>query len=405
MSDAALTRPAETVNPERLIEILSGSGWEAVGSRERRYVRLRRSDEFGATGPSVVVPLNRAAGDFGELMAAAIESIRRLSEDVWLRSIEPLLGLALVDKLCFRKETSAPRGLIAWGDGVELIDSARRTLIAGAKAYRGPSRNFSNRFGPFAGRYLDQVFMGQSGTGSYVVTALALTEARVPIRNTAEDTLGLEGVDFARGRDVTASVVRALEATTEALGHFKSSGSMSGFDDQVSSGVSYELVTALHDVASGADESDIMIELAHTDDMSITDPVAEVHQFVFSGSDATVLEQASAQLLVSTEPERLRVEGRVHLLERRVAGGPGVVGIDEGNYRYRVRLNSGEEYHEAVLAHDENRFIMVEGDLSQKGTHRWLNNAQLLSRPSRAPSDPPYEDQAQRGFGFPELGG
>ena len=247
--------------------------------------------------------------------------------------------------------------------------------------------------------------MGQSGTGSYVVTALALTEARVPIRNTAEDTLGLEGVDFARGRDVTASVVRALEATTEALGHFKSSGSMSGFDDQVSSGVSYELVTALHDVASGADESDITIELAHTDDMSITDPMAEVHQFVFSGSDVTVLEQASAQLLVSTEPERLRVEGRVHLLERQVAGGPGLVGIDEGNYRYRVRLNSGEEYHEAVLAHDEDRLIMVEGDLSQKGTRRWLNNAQLLSRPNRAPSDPPYEDQAQRGFGFPELGG
>ena len=73
-------------------------------------------------------------------MDAAIESIRRLREDVWLRSIEPLLGLALVDKLCFRKETSAPRGLIAWGDGVELIDSARRTLIAGAKAYMGPSR-------------------------------------------------------------------------------------------------------------------------------------------------------------------------------------------------------------------------------------------------------------------------
>lgn len=402
MSDTTLTRLAETIIPARLVEILNRSGWETVGSREHRYARLIRGDDFGVVGPSVVIPLNRAADDFAELMTAALESIRRQKEDSWLRSIEPLLGLAPLDKLCFRRETSAPRGLIAWGEGVELVDGARRTLIAGAKAYRGPSRRFSNRYSQFAGRYLDHIFMGQSDFGSYVVTALALVDARVPIRDTAETTLGLEGVDFARGRDVTSSVLRALEATTEALDHFKSSGSMSGFDDQVNSGVSYELVVALRDVTSGANESDITIELAQTDNLSIAERIAESHQFQFSGGDISVLEKASTQLSVSTEPERLRVEGRVHLLERKVAGGPGIVGIDEGRYRYRVRLAYGEEYHEAVLAHDEDRNIIVEGDLSQKGTRRWLDNARLVPRSSRTSSDPPHEDQSQIGFGFLE---
>ena len=396
MSDTSLTRLSASIDPERLIAMLSNSGWDAVGSRERSYVRLKRVAESGVSGPSVVVPLNHAANDFDVLMTAAVQAIRSLGGDIWQRLIEPILALSPVDEFRFRKETSAPRGLIAWKDGEELIVSARRTLIAGAKAYMEPSRHFSNRYGQFAGRYVDQVIMGQSGTGSYVVTALAPADAKVPIRKTDDGALELEGVNVVSGRDVTSSVVRALEATTEALDHFKSLGSMSGFDEQVASGVSYELVIALRDVASRANESDITIELVRMAQLPIADPTPETHKFEFSGGDASVLDRASVQLATPTEAERLRVEGRVHFLTRKDAGAPGVVGIDDGGHRYRVRLGSDEEYHEAVMAHDEERHIAVVGDLSKEGTLRWLYNAQLLPRPSVAPSDSLYESRTQR---------
>ena len=403
MSDPGITRRKEGFDPMRLIEILKGNGWVTVGRREGIYERLRRSDDPNALGRSVVVPLDRTANDFDALMTAAIETIRRLGEDIWMRSIEPLLALAPVDRLRFRKETSAPSGLIAWKDGAELINSARGTLMASAKAYMEPSRHFSNRFGQFAGRYLDQVLMGQSGTGSYVVNALVPTEAKVLIRKTDVDALDLEDITFARGREVTGSVVRALEAATEALGHFKSSGSMAAFDEGVANGVSYELVVALRDVVGGADQSDIMIELTRPDQLSITEPAAETHHFEFSGGDASVLERVSVQLSAPAEAERLCVVGRVHLLTRTEAGGPGVFGIDDGTYRYRVRLSSDDEYHEAVMAHDEDRHIMVKGDLSKEGNFRRLYNAEL-PRPSGDSSDPPDRVHDQGELDLPDSG-
>lgn len=401
MSDTSLTGLTASINPERLIAILSNSGWDTVGFRERSYVRLKRSDESGVSGPSVVVPLNHAANDFDVVMTAAVQAIRSLGGDIWQRLIEPILALSLVDEFRFRKETSAPRGLIAWKDGEELIDSARRTLIAGAKAYMEPSRHFSNRYGQFAGRYVDQVIMGQSGTGSYVVTALAPADAKVPIRKTDEGNLELDGVNVVSGRDLTSSVVRSLEATMEALDHFKSSGSMSGFDEQVASGVSYELVIALRDVASRANESDITIQLVRMAQLPIADPTSATHQFAFSGGDVSVLDRASVQLVLPTETERLRVEGRVHLLTRKDAGAPGVVGVDDGGHRYRVRLGSDEEYHEAIMAYDEERDIAVVGDLSKEGTLRWLYNAQLLPKPSVVPSDALDEPRGQGELAFP----
>ena len=376
-----LLRAAQTVSPERLVMLLSGCGWEIAGRRAGVYVRLRGGAGANSFGTSVIVPLNPSASDYGLLMKAAVETVSSSSPETWRRSIEPLLGLTAADTFDFRKETSAPRGLIAWNDGSELIDSARRTLIAGAKAHRGPSRHFSNRHGRFASRYLDQVFMGQSEVGSYIVTAFAPTEASVPIRGTPEGTLGLGGVDTVRSRDVTLSVVVALEAASEAVDYYRSSGSMAGFSEQVDRGVSYELVTALRDITSGADQSDITVKLAPTDQPQTGEPPPEPETrcFEFSGGDTGVLERAANQLSAPDKTERVVVEGRVHLLTKKEAGGPGVFGVDDGRRRYRVRLDSQQQqqYHEAVIAHDEDRSIVVEGDLSREGSLRWLYSARL----------------------------
>ena len=138
--------------------------------------------------------------------------------------------------------------------------------------------------------------MGQSATGSYIATALAPIEAKVPIRPTSKATLELEGVNVVRARDVTSSVVQSLQAASEAISHYKSSGSMSGFDDQVDRGVSYELITALQNITVGADESDIEVELASVDQTLLDEPTSKTHRFEFSGGDTSVLQRAASQL-------------------------------------------------------------------------------------------------------------
>ncbi len=324
-------------------------------------------------------------------MAVALETLRGEWPIEWHRSIEPLLGMDAADVFDFRKETSAPRGLIPWNDGRDLIESARYTLVAGAKAHMEPSRHFSNRFGQFANRYLDQVLMGQSGVGSYIVTAMAPVTARVPIRKSSDATLGYDGIDEVSAREICTSVIRALEGATEALDHFKILGSMTGFEEQVNRGVSYELLRALRDMSAGADESDITVKVASMGGSLFQDVEPMIHRFQFTGGDTPILERASVQLSAPSENlnERVTVEGRVHLLTKKDVGIVGVVGVDDGDHRYRVRLSSDEEYHQAVMAHDEDRNIRVEGELSLEGSLRWLYGAILqttLGSPRSQPS-------------------
>ena len=142
--------------------------------------------------------------------------------------------------------------------------------------------------------------MGQSGVGSYIVTAIAPVDTKVPIRKKLEGTLELDGIDVARGREVTKSVVRALEGASEALAHFKSSGSMTGFVAQVEKGVSYELVKALRDIAGGADESEITVKLTPADFGSAETSEQIIHHFEFSGGDSGVLGKSISSTLAAS---------------------------------------------------------------------------------------------------------
>ena len=240
MTEADFSVP-NPVDPNRLRAAITSDGWELVGQRPGFYERFRQD-----SGVSVLIPLDQSAADLTDLMAAALKTIRSHDKDGWTRRIEPLLHVVVHDTIRFRKETGSPKGLISWKDGETLIESARLTLSAGAKAYLEPSRHFVNRFGQFARRYLDQVMMGQSGAGSYVVTALSPSQAQIPFRQTSSATLGLAGGDIALARDLTSTTINALEA----IDHYRSSGSLSGFDNGVASGVSHEMTIALREMVA-----------------------------------------------------------------------------------------------------------------------------------------------------------
>ncbi len=205
-------------------------------------------------------------------------------------------------------------------------------------------------------------------------------------RRSSEGTLQLEHVDVATGREISESVVTALEATAGAIEHFRESGSLSGFDDGVRHGVSYELAHSLRDFVASSDGSDITVEYDPAAAALDEGTSRERHHFEFRGGDSSVLDQAAHHLTAPAAVEMVTVRGRVHLLTRKQAGGPGVVGVDDGKQRYRVRLESDEQYHEAVVAHDSEAPVSVRGELSREGTLNWLYNARL--RPAVQPNQP-----------------
>lgn len=366
--------------PSRLLAALETTGWRIVGGRTGQYVRLAQSvDETSRRLHrwSLLVPVDPTAPDYSELMAMTIGELSSPGlAETWNRSILPRLQATPTDEFMFRKESSAPTGLISWRDGEDLIGSARATLTAGAKAHLGILKRYSNRFGRFASRYLDSIFMGQTAIGSYVVTAYAPTHAAILLGSSVVDLPSQSShVD---SRDVTITVAKALEATNEALNHYRSTGSMTAFETALNRGASYDLLVALEGVARDADEGDITISWSG-DQQDDPSPSTVME---FRGNDAAVLERASRQFAVDDEAALVSVVGRVKYLTKKEAGDPGVFGVQTitGPTRtLRVRLADSNQYHEAVRAHDEDRAIRVVGDLERDGSLFWVYNAHIDS--------------------------
>ncbi|MFI6659553.1 hypothetical protein [Streptomyces sp. HUAS ZL42] len=309
-------------------------------------------------------------------------ALRQLADDrdLWTRVLSPRLIVQTADEFRFRKESSAPSGMIAWREGEQLILSARKALLAGAKAFVDPVRHFSNKFGQFANRYLEGILMGQTAPGSYIVTAYAPTAAAVPLRGGVQSASpDLTGSNVAQSREINLAVVRAVGATVEALDHYKTTHSMTGFAAGVQQGVSYEMAIALLGMASQSDGADITVEWDPS--RPIPGESASV-TFDLRGSDAPVLEKAANELASDSRSERKTIVGRVHLLAKKEAGSPGVFGIDSLESgqpkKVRVRLASDEDYHEAVRAHEEDLAIRVTGNLEREGTLHWLYNAAVV---------------------------
>ena len=365
------------IDPNRLILLLEQAGWELVGGQEGFYSRLAPIAEEAERQPAVIIPLNPGAPDFPDLMENAVHQLQADFNDTWSRFILPRLRSVASDSVRFRKESDAPSGLIRWDDGQAMIKAARSTLLAGAKAFMEPARHFSNRNGMFANRYVDAVLMGQTLPGSYVVTAYVPLAAKIPIRSGQTAPMEFDGVDVASGREITGSVVKALRATTDALAEYRTEQTVEVFEQRVKDGISYEMVTAIAALSEDSHGSEISVEWDKVGELR-SESKAETERFEFSEQDTPILHKV-ASTLINIEPIKgVRVLGRVHLLTQKEKGGPGVVGLDDGKNKYRVRFHSDDAYHQAVLAHYEERSIQVEGELSQEGTLRWLYGATLL---------------------------
>lgn len=379
LMDNVETAIPENVDPRRLQVVLKDLGWEEVGGREGIYARYSPSRSAGSssTTPSVLIPLDQSASDFRLLMRSALLQLSR-EHDFWTRSLYPRIALSSSDEFRFRKESRAPSGLISWRSGERLIESARRTLLAGAKYYLGPERHYVNRHGRFASRYLDRVMMGQTAPGSYIVTALAPPDDEVSLKPSPGALPSAWDPGVIRLRTVNEAVAHAVGATVEALEHYRSSGSLSGFESGVVDGISYEMTNAILGIATNADEADLTIEW----DKTSAPPTNLENRFEFRASDVPTLAQAAIKLAEDQSISQVSITGRVHLLAKKQAGSPGVFGVDSllstGPRKVRVRLADDEDYHEAIRAHEEDLAIQVSGRLEKEGNLSWLYDATVI---------------------------
>lgn len=366
-------------SPRRLIQLLEESGWQQISSRGDLYLRfVPPGDELGRRR-SLVVPLETEAPDFPELMRDAVDALRRLPSDSAAFTMLSRLTTSPTDQFAFAKETAAPKGWIQWEEGESLVASARGLLVAGAKTAREHLTYFGNKYGQFANRFLDEVMMGQTEVGSYVVRAYVPVDRAIPLRGgkDADEGVHFIGQGAVAAREVSQAVATTLSSAMEAIDHYHTNNTLSAFTSPELA-LSYESVTAIKKIAQHADYASITVTWEQ-DLLALNDYEQE---FTFTSSSVPVLERAANEL-VKPEPARMAsASGIVHLLSRTEAGGPGVIGITtvDGQPAKKLRVKLEEEdYHRALTAHDQHHIIRVSGNLEKEGNLSWLYQARITA--------------------------
>jgi hypothetical protein len=375
--EQGLTLPApRDVNPTRLTIFLENAGWRIVGARRGIYNRFAPPGEELERDLNLVVPVDAEAPEYEEQMSATLHALRETGIPDWAHLVSSITR-SPADQYRFLKETAAPSGFIQWSQGERMFDQVKSTLVAGAKAHVDPAPYFANRLGQFVKRFMDTALMGQTESGSYVVTAFVPVDEVIPLHSARFEGFEVSGATT-RTRAVTESILQAIGATSQALQHYHSRNSYAAFENSVNLGVSFEMLHSLAGLAEGSDGAEVAIEL---EDIDSGNAHTRRSSFAFRPTDAQVLRSAGDRLLEDFPARTVTVVGRVHLL-RKDTGEPGLIGIEwtspVGRRRLRVKLLDDSDYNTAVQAHLEGRLVQLSGSLIRLGRRQYLlDNARL----------------------------
>lgn len=379
------------ITPDRLARGLREAGWRVAGERRDVYQRLVPPGSDPRRDHAILIPLDSTAPEYGELMNDAMAELVRY-RDVWSSIAGAQAASGAADAVMARSAAEAPAGMIDWRAGERLFAGLGNILRAGAKAFVAPLPLFGSRHGRFANTFLDSVLMGQTGAGSFVVTAYAPSrQAFTAPRTTYEEEGAAELADAnllrvaspqrfsVRGRDITRSVARALYATTDALDEARNGAGPEAFSRRVPDGVSLELTRALGSIAADAPETDITIGW----DPDV--PAEELPSaFSFTRADHATLEQAQRHLALPGPAEPIAVTGYPYNLRhnlRQRGGDREIIDIEvvygSGARRLRARFAFQTDVDRVVEAIRNGHAIRVTGDQVREGTTYWLHDARL----------------------------
>lgn len=255
-------------------------------------------------------------------------------------------------------------GTIPMNDGVLLIAKAKDMLFAAAQAVYAKRRHY---FGPApkdARDCLDTLLLGQTEIGSYVVNVILPNQANFVVDQVLAGQQTADAVSLSQA--ITWNLVTGLDALAKASARYEQTGNLKVFDDAVLSGASANLCDAL--LGFSGEKHNRKFEITVT---ASAGPMFENEnrKFEFDGPHIEVLEQASGYYKDDyVLPDRV-LTGYITKLVRPKDETAGTITLDSiiGDVERKVRVAlTGDDYHLAVIAHDQGKLVRVQGDVHIK---------------------------------------
>jgi hypothetical protein len=377
------------VDPDYLALLLARYGWTRRGGRDGVFAKWDLPDVDERTAGGLIVPLDPTRGDYNELLADVVRTLDRLAISN-LGSAQDVMSVLLApgDEVRFTKAMPTRRGAVPWNRGEEVFTAAKATMVAAAKSRMSRRAFYGNTHGTFAKRFLDQVLMGQTDVGSFVVTAFTPPELQLPESPLSPATPNAN-VAVYTGRDVTQMLAESLQAARAAASTYHRDQRPQIFEEAVPSGVSRELVEALAMLALESDGAEVRIEWAPSPQMALIQEETPTPIVVeFSASDAVAFQRASPYLSSLEPTVYVRIIGWVSVVSRPAPKQAGVVRVRvvAGSDARTVQVRLSEEQFEvAARAVSSEQGIAVSGRQERDGARYWLydvTDIRVLDLPS-----------------------
>lgn len=257
-------------------------------------------------------------------------------------------------------------GTIPINDGVLLIAKAKDLLSAAARSVYGKRKQFTRGPPREARAYLETLLLGQTEIGSYVVNVIA------PVRASSAGPEAASTIPLAQA--IMSNLVTGLNALEKASVAYEEKGDLGAFDEAVLAGASSNMCDALLGFSGEKNNRTFEITVTAAPSPLFTNKPTK---FKFDGKHVEVLAKASGYYKGDyVLPER-KLTGYITKLSRPKDETSGTITIDSilGDVERKVQVElTGDDYHMAVLAHDNAKMVRVEGDVHVKS-----KSAQLLN--------------------------
>ena len=350
---------------------LANRGWkkiEAFGDKGDVYSLDKH--------PEIFAPASSDLGDYALRVSEIVEILGRV-ENRQSSAIVRDLHVATSDLIRIRAPEAENDGSILIENAVKFIEESRNLLLASACSVIKPKSSY-----PRPGRvteavsYMNDVRMGQTERGSFVVTLISpvqpslLPDASNNEANEVNEKFELDAYE-SYARRVTHRFAEAMVATKEAVTLSNRGGDISEFESRVHLGVNANFCSALAGLIDKGEGVDLSLSWALT--RTPSSHVRNTPTIKFSHNDSAYLHEA-ARLFRSREdlPDET-IKGVVIRLVRDAAATHGTVTVQatiEGTLQ-AVKVDVGEEdYGKITDAHSARDVVVIEGNIVRQG-QRW----------------------------------
>lgn len=353
------------VSAEQLQAYLESKQWFEDGKiRSVATVWHRREGEH--TEAEVILPLPTVK-DYRQRIRDALSAIASFEAreffDV-LDEVKRLFSNVITIRVI---HADTKDGTIPINDGVLLISKAKDLLLAAAQSMYAKRKQFIGPTPKEAKPYLDTLLLGQTEIGSYVVNVIA------PIQdNPVVDQVTAANVPI--GQSITMNLVTGLEALGRASAVYEERGDIKAFDAAILAGASANMCDAL--LGFSGEKHSRTFEITVT---AASGPLfkSESKRFQFDTKHVELLEKATDYYKDDYVIHQQTLMGHIRKLSRPKDETSGTVTLQTqvGDVERNVQLElSDDDYHLAVLAHDNSELVKVSGDVHIKSKRSRLLN-------------------------------